>query len=675
MQRSRSYLSLLLSGMAIALLSPCLFAGAPAGIAVSNEFVRVRVNPGPQEAGRFAVDTTGGDPSRASDNDKALVYGSSAPWTSYTTVLVDGQATVFGGPSARRAGKGVPVGTVTEAPTAEGEMIVTVGRVGEIEVKQELSFARNPTTRVKDAAKISYLLTNRGAAAHPVGLRIVLDAMLGANDGAPLRAGDRAISTATQLTGDVIPDYWQAFDSLSSPAVISQGALRGPGLTPPDRMMMVDWGTLADHAWDFTFPEGADFTRAGEEEQDTAVALYWDPQPLAPGESRTYATLYGVGGISLSPAQLSLGLTAPAEVDYQYEDMRPFSVVAYLENSGGFEARAVKCTLELPKGLKLAEGETTESLGALKPGETRQVAWRVLPTGEAGGTLKLAAAVASENLEPNRVQREIIVNSPPWIAMSVKTPTMLSVTPDNRYSPNPFAVVVTTLNRGAQAGRNLVVTLTPPEGLRLVEGEPTQVVERFGSGESREFVWKVLATGLPTGDLALAVKATAGGAKPVAAKHVVQVPLLTPELRVYPATQAVPQLTDDEPTLIPVDVIVAPAREFVGVKVSLRYDPAVLEPLFVRRGEAFVEAGRLLAPWSVGRVQDGLVAEVSGTRSDALPLNLPEAQVVQVVFMAKGPGESALTLENTVLWGAGGREMAHRVVAGRITVKAMEEGK
>jgi len=675
MQRSQSYLKLdlVLGVMTIALLSPCLFAGTPSGLSVSNEFVRLRVNPGPQEAGRFAVDTTGGDPSRASDNDQPLIYGSSAPWTSFATVLVDGKAAVFGGPSTRRAGKGVAIGEVTAAPKVEGEAIVTVSRVGEVEVRQELTFARSPTTRVKDAAHISYEVTNRGAAPHEVGLRVVLDTMLGANDGAPLRAGEKAISTATQWRGEAAPDYWQAFDSLSSPAVISQGALRGPELTPPDRMVMVDWGTLADHAWYFPLVEGADFTRAGEEEQDTAVALYWDPKPLAPGETRVYATLYGVGGVSLSPAQLSLGLTAPAEVDYQYEDTRSFAVVAYLENSGGYEARATKCTLALPKGLKLEQGEAAESLGVLNPGETRQVAWRVKPSGEAGGALRFAASVTSENLEPNRVEREIIVNSPPRLAMAVKTPTTLSVTPQNRYSPNPFAVEVTTFNRGAQVGRNLVVTLTLPEGLRLMEGDATRVAERINSGESKEFTWKLLATGLPAGDLALKVKATAAGAKPTEARHVVQVPLLTPELRVHPAAQAVPRLTDGQPTLIPVEVTVAPAREFLGAKVSLSYDPVVLEPLYVRRGEAFVEAGRLLSPWSAGRVSEGLIAEVGGQRADAPLLNVAEAQVFQVVFMAKGPGETALTLESSAMWGAGGKEMAHRTEGGRITVKAMEE--
>jgi len=51
---------------------------------------------------------------------------------------------------------------------------------------------------------------------------------------------------------------------------------------------------------------------------------------------------------------------------------------------------------------------------------------------------------------------------------------------------------------------------------------------------------------------------------------------------------------------VPVDIRLAPARDFNGVKLSLRFDPTVLEPLYVRRGEAFVHDGRLLAPVECG---------------------------------------------------------------------------
>lgn len=662
--------------MAIALLLGGLAVAAAEPLTISNEFVGIRVNPGPQEAGRFAVDTTGGDPSRTSDDDQVLIYGSRDPWTSYTTIWLDGRAVVFGGPTSRRAGRGAPVGEMVTPPRVEGETVVSAVRVGELEVSQELSLARSLTTRVRDAARIAYTVTNRGQAEHQVGLRVVLDTMLGSNDGAPLRAGEKAIATATQLTGDDIPDYWQAFDSLARPGVISQGTLRGPGLNPPDRLEMVDWGTLADHPWEFPFPTGADFTRQGEEEQDTAVALYWDPQPLRPGESRTYATLYGVGGVTLSPAKLSLGLTAPAEVEYQHDEVKPFLVMAYLENSGGFESRGTACALELPQGLRLVEGQAAVPFGLLRPGETRQASWRVAPTGEATGPLAIAVRATSENLEPNRVEREVTVVAAPELEVALAAPARLTVTAQNRYSPNPFEVTATVRNAGGQPARSLVVTLTATDGLKLAEEtQATQVTERLDPGQERRFRWRVTALGMPTGELALMARATAAGAKPAEARQVVSVPWLTPEFRVYPADQTVPATTDDQPTLVPIAVKLAPAREFVGTQVAVTYDPAVLTPLYVSRGEAFVEGGRLLSPWSAGRMAAGRIEGIGGERREAPPVSLPEITLFTVVFMVRGPGESVVGLEPAGLLGPGGGEQRYRVESGRVGVRAAEEAR
>ncbi|NIM05325.1 MAG: hypothetical protein GTO55_04375 [Armatimonadetes bacterium] len=646
------------------------------GVKISNEFLRIRVNPGPKEAGRFAVDTTGGDPSRQADDDKVLIYGSREPWTSYTTVVVEGETFLFGGTTTRRAGRDVATGTIVQPPLAKGETIVCVARMGEIEVKQELGFARSPTTRVKDAARIVYYVTNRGDSPQKVGLRIALDTMLGTNDGAPLRAGKKAISTATRLLGTDLPDYWQAFDSLSEPAVIAQGTLRGNGLTPPDRLEMIDWGTLADEAWDFDFPSGASFTRRGEQEQDTAVALYWDPAPLKPGESRTYATLYGIGGVTLSPAQLSLGMTAPAEVDYAYDEARTFPVVVYLQNAGGFDSRRTTCSLELPRGLKLEQGETEAAAGLLKAGETRQFIWKVMPTGEASGPLKIGASATSENLEPNRVEREIIVNSPPQLDLVLIAPNSLSVTSENRYSPNPFIVEAAVANRGAQTGKNLVAALSLPDGLKLTEASPAaQVCERLEPGGKQSFKWMARALGMPTGEMEIWVRATAAGARPVQASHRVSVPELTPELRVYPADQIVPEFTDEMPTLVPMAVKLAPAREFSGCMLSVSYDPAVLEPLYVSRGEAFVEGGRLLSPWSAGRMRNGRIANILGERREAPLLNAPETMLFTIVFIVKGPGESAVSLDSSLVFGAEGKETDCRVLEGRVIVQSEEEMK
>ena len=61
---------------------------------------------------------------------------------------------------------------------------------------------------------------------------LVLDTMLGSNDGAPLRVEESAIISDTAFSGDQIPDFWQAFDSLSDPRVTAQGTLRGDDVTP-----------------------------------------------------------------------------------------------------------------------------------------------------------------------------------------------------------------------------------------------------------------------------------------------------------------------------------------------------------------------------------------------------------------------------------------------------------
>jgi hypothetical protein len=655
--------------------SPAIEPEAPAGVvSIDNEFIRIRVNAGSQETGRFAVDTTGGDPSRSSDDDKILIYGRREPWTSYTALLVDGEPYIFGGPTERRAGLGAPTGAVTVSPHVSDDHILCTVAIGDLEVTQDLSFARSPTTRVEDAARISYRIVNRGELPYTVGLRVMLDTMLGSNDGAPLRAGDRAIATATQLIGEDIPDYWQAFDSLGDPVVISQGTLRGPGTIPPDHIEMVDWGTLADSPWEFPFPSGADFTRRGEAAQDTAVALYWHPAVLPPGESRVCSTLYGIGGVTLSPAQLSLGLTAPAEVDYRYDEEGLFSVTAYAENSGGFDSRGTVLALQPSEGLEIAEGNRITLFGLLRAGQTRQVTWRLRPTGKVTGMLQIAATITSENLEPNRVVRDIIVNSPPQLSVMIAAPNQLAVTRENRYSPNPFAVSARVTNEGAQPARSLVASLSFSDGLALTgQSQPTLVADRIEPGENITFNWQVRALGLPTGELPFSVRATAAGAHAVTGRHTVGVPRLTPELRVHPADQTVPELTDGQPTLVPVAVKVVPARQFLGARLSLTYDPTVLEPLYLSRGEAFVHDGRLLSPWSQGRTQLGRIADIGGERRGAPVLNAAEVTLFTVVFMVKAPGETAIMLASTSVSSADRESADHRTVGGRITVRPTEE--
>ena len=72
--------------------------------------------------------------------------------------------------------------------------------------------------------------------------------------------------------------------------------------------------------------------------------MYWVPEYLGPGESRSYITNYGLGGITIVPGLLSLGITSPAEVLLDTPD-RSIPVIAYVENTSEITAKMLESVL------------------------------------------------------------------------------------------------------------------------------------------------------------------------------------------------------------------------------------------------------------------------------------------------------------------------------------------
>lgn len=182
---------------------------------LSNEYIECVVK---SYNGRFTIGTTGGNPFVNSDDNKKLTFGHPGSDTSYTTIFTDGKSNIYG-----------DSGFVT-APYISGKSNISVARYGDIEVKQILSIVKNTATRREDVIEIKYVAKNNSSIAKQVGVRVMLDTMLGSNDAAPFRipkVGE--VTTEREFTGNDIPRYFQAFDSLSSPtlyhtAIFCQGA-------------------------------------------------------------------------------------------------------------------------------------------------------------------------------------------------------------------------------------------------------------------------------------------------------------------------------------------------------------------------------------------------------------------------------------------------------------------
>ncbi|NLK07853.1 MAG: cellulosome anchor protein [Firmicutes bacterium] len=562
-------------------------------VIIANEYIAVIVNAGVENTGRFSINTTGGDPDRIGDENKPLVYGMADPWTSYTTIQVDGENFVFGGRTQTSAGRKGPFGKVSREPEVVEENIVrTVCKIGPVEVEQTLSFTRSTTTGLKDTARVAYTLTNIDNQPHQIGMRLMLDTMLGSNDGAPYRVKDQSVTTDTYFKKDDMPDFWQAFDSLGDPQVMSQGTLLGVGVTPPDRVYFSNWGVLAERIWDFDFQPGRIFLRKGEFELDSAIAMFWDPIRIEPGESVTWVTHYGLGGITIAPGKLSLGVTSPAVVAPSKDEPTRFPVIAYLENTGEGDARDVRAAIQLPKGLSLVEGqESVARVGNLPVGESVQLVWQLEVDVGAKDELSYTVRVEAANSEPNQVRRQIRIVSPARLTTEVVGPPHLMVE-NGRLQPVPFAVRATIQNVGEMDAPWVQAEWQAPLGLELAPGESRiKLAGDISPGTAKTVQWFLMPTNIASDNLPYSVKVQSGATEPQVNNGFISIPQL-PQMVSLAVEDKSPRVIVDEPHKVIVRGL--NLRNIRETELILRYPVGLLRVVGGRLG---VEPGRVFGPY------------------------------------------------------------------------------
>jgi hypothetical protein len=462
-----------------------------ATLEINNEFIKVIVNKGPDDLGRFSIETTQGNPSTTADDHQLLVYGRPVPWTSYTTIHIDNKAYIFGGYSRkteRRSGMTAKYGTVV-FQKKKNKTLLTVVDFGPIQVTQRLSFFRNPITKVKDTVKITYLVLNNDRVDHRVGIRVMLDTKLGSNDGAPFRIGSTEVTSELRLNKKQLSEYWLTFDSLITPNVIAQGTLSFPAesITAPDTLLLANWGTLVDNPWSVDYQKGRSFIRQGELEKDTALALYWDPVSIRAKETHVVTTLYGLGELSLSPGELSLGLTAPKEILLNQSENQPasFLVMGYAFNSGGFDAYDTTIHFDIPKGFTIMNGQKRYTVSRLNAGETVQFPIKLqLNTHARPGRYAIQLLSESATLENNRIRRDITVVAPPRLSYELEVNSLLG----SGY----YDVRLRLINESKHRIKNITAQLELPSGLRLIPLESDQKkITKLSKKSHHDLFWRV----------------------------------------------------------------------------------------------------------------------------------------------------------------------------------------
>ena len=182
---------------------------------IGNDFVQAKVG----MDGRFNT----GQKELGSDNWFNTIYSwPSDPWSSFTTVKVDGVDLIYGN---------TPDGQFIQSPTNldNNSRNESTWKTGDITVKQVLQAGLNPATGQPDAMEIRYIITNTGNTSHDVGMRVMLDTMVNGNDSAPFKVpsknGVESINFEKDYIGDEVPAFWQVFNNFDNPDISAQYTL------------------------------------------------------------------------------------------------------------------------------------------------------------------------------------------------------------------------------------------------------------------------------------------------------------------------------------------------------------------------------------------------------------------------------------------------------------------
>ena len=289
---------------------------------VQSNYVGFAVKREGEYSGRFTIGNVEGNPDYASDNEQILLFGHPKPWSSFTTVRLDGEPIIFGSDILSYSRENRSVSAEMEA-------------LG-VKVTQTVALIHNPKTGLDDTVQISYRLESVDEQTHEADLRILLDTMLGYNDGAPFKVpGLGDVTTEKDLISQSInprfgmptlPSFYQAYDDLDDAQVFAVGTLRKRDWPDPDRVTFANWTEIYDESQPWDYVTDPDTAVTG----DSAVAIWWEGREIAPGAPVSFATWYGVGCNDSTASVTDATVLVPEDcfaVIAVDEDVRPVSGV------------------------------------------------------------------------------------------------------------------------------------------------------------------------------------------------------------------------------------------------------------------------------------------------------------------------------------------------------------
>ncbi|MGN0491806.1 hypothetical protein [Ruminococcus sp.] len=417
------------------MLSSVGFSSAAAGNDVTvdgesmyNDYIKISCD----DDGGLRMYTTNGDPDNPNDDDKRLLYGLYGS-TSHNIIYVDGRTDAYDYMYSSE---------MTSEFDAANKTHVSTKSFNGVDIRQNFTFVRSNATGRDDMVEIKYTLTNNDTVAHEAGVRIMIDTMLGDNDDAPFRIPNvGAVETERTFTGSEIPEYYQVFDSLENPSVISFGTFDKTSSNKADYVQFISWLKSKYTTWDVQ-------TTDGDLIGDSSVTSVWNPKTLNPGETRTYKMYYGLGKfVADTSGELQLAGYGDntAKVNESNTGYEPSTVTAYIKNSGENTLENVTVTLNAAEEMTFSDEETI-NIGNLSAGEEKQVSWTVnFAPSPVEKTVNYSISAKADNVDEKTVDLSTILPAITEIEATPDEPTTVPETTVPETTVEPTTVEPTTV--------------------------------------------------------------------------------------------------------------------------------------------------------------------------------------------------------------------------------------
>jgi hypothetical protein len=310
-------------------------AGTLSGVTIKNQYIEFGINDFNHRLDTLR--TTGGNPELMSDDNKQVIHKKD-PSLCSVYVFVDGKAYKVG-----VTGRSLRAPFITNA-----NAIVSEWSLGKIEVRQTAAIAIGTTSGLPDSIKLTYEIRNIDSVSHEIGVKMVMDTFIGANDNSPFLVPlNGVVMKERKVT--VVPDYFIGLDSLLEPSVQFQATLLGPGLAGPESVVFSAPEKLNNSGWDIPVDTTKPMRDPATGLPDTGYALFWGPitfpDSTVRGSIKRISTMIGLVGPVLQTGEMvDAALIAPKNVK-----LGAFSVIALAHNKDKFKSvKNAKIEVSLP---------------------------------------------------------------------------------------------------------------------------------------------------------------------------------------------------------------------------------------------------------------------------------------------------------------------------------------